>query len=174
MDKETVANFMFHILQGHISISDDTDQTRDAQVYLAVRKAFARDDIAFQRYNLLKLYFGQLTRENVNQIAKDFLDGFHEVNNEMKYPRKERIYGYVKRRAAAFLILEDILVQNKGGLKALMSDQEALSTAVLTACDKRYKSIAAKVRLAIVRSVMFIILTKVIFWTRKPSYFGVA
>ena len=44
-----------------------------------------------------------------------------------------------------------------------MSDQEALSTAVLTACDKRYKSIAAKVRLAIVRSVMFIILTKVIF-----------
>jgi hypothetical protein len=162
-EKETVANFMFHILKDHVTIADDTDQTRDAQVYLAVRKAFARDDIAFQRYNLLKLYFGQLTRDNLDDIANRFLEGYKEVVSELNYPRKERIYGYVKRRASAFLILEDVLNQNKGSLRSLLSSQESLSAAVMEACEKRYKSIASKVRRAVIRSVLFILLTKVIF-----------
>ncbi len=162
-EKETIANFMFHILKDHIAITDDTEETKDAQVYLAVRKAFARDDIAFQRYNLLKLYFGQLTRDNVDEIAKRFLEGYREVVKELNYPRKERIYGYVKRRAAAFLILEDVLSTHKPNIKPLLSDGEALTSAVMEACERRYKSISSKVRRAIVRSVLFILLTKVIF-----------
>lgn len=162
-EKETVANFMFQILKDHIHITDDTEETRNAQVYLAVRKAFARDDIAFQRYNLLKLYFGTLTRENVDDIARRFMDGYHEVMYEVTYPRKDRIYGYVKRRAAAFLILEDLLHDNIGNIKSVVTDSEALTTAVMETCEKRYKSIASKVRRAIVRSVIFILFTKVIF-----------
>jgi hypothetical protein len=162
-EKETIANFMFHILKNHVTITDDTEETRDAQVYLAVRKAFARDDIAFQRYNLLKLYFGQLTRENVDDIAARFLDGYWEVVKEMKYPRKDRVYAYVKKRAAAFLILEDVLHEHRDSLKTVLRESDSLQEAVLTACEKRYKSIASKVRRAIVRSVLFILLTKVLF-----------
>ncbi len=162
-EKETLANFMFQILKEHVEIPDDTEETTNAQVYIAVRRAFARDDVAFLRYHLFRLYFGKLTKENVDEIAASFPKGYKEIMYELTYPKRERIFAYVKRRAAAFLILEDVFRANKGHILSLIENDDELEKAVSLACDARYKSIAAKVRRAIVRSILFILLTKVIF-----------
>lgn len=163
VEKETIANFMFQVLKDDVEIADDTEETTNAQVYIAVRRAFARDDVAFLRYHLFKLYFGKLTRGNIDQIASEFPKGFKEIMYELTYPRKEKIFAYVKRRAAAFLILEDVFRANKGHILQLVENEEALEKAVLAACDARYQSIAAKVRRAIIRSVLFILFSKVLF-----------
>lgn len=163
VEKDTLANFMFQVLKEHVRITDDTDETRNAQVYMAVRKSFARDDTAFLRFHLCQLFFGVLERGTLNQIAKDFPEGYREIERELHYPRRERIYAYIKKRAASFLILEDILREHKHELRQFLSDKEAVERAVLEACDARYKSISSKVKRAIVRSVLFILLTKVVF-----------
>jgi hypothetical protein len=163
IEKETLANFMFQILKDHVQITDDTEETRNAQVYMAVRKAFARDDIAFLRFHLFKLYFGNLTKDTIDRIAKGFVDGHNEIEWELHYPRREKIGAYVKKRAASFFILEDILRAHKGSLLPFLADEDALQKAILEDCDARYKGIASKVKRAIIRSVLFILLTKVIF-----------
>ena len=163
LEKETLANFMFQILKEHIEIPDDTEETKNAQVYIAVRRAFARDDVAFLRYHLFRLYFGKLTKENTDEIAANFPKGHKEIMYELTYPKRERIFAYIKRRAAAFLILEDVFIANKGHIISLVENEEELQKAILAACDARYKSIADKVRRAIIRSILFILLTKVLF-----------
>lgn len=163
IEKETLANFMFQILKDNVQITDDTEETRNAQVYMAVRKAFARDDTAFLRFHLFSLYFGQLTKESVDRIARGFLEGFREIERELHYPRREKIYSYVKKRAASFFILEDILRAHKAEIRTFLRDSEVVEKAVLEDCEVRYKGIASKVRRAIIRSVLFILLTKVIF-----------
>lgn len=162
-EKETVANFMYQVLQDHVTIIDDTEETRNAQVYLAVRRAFARDDLAFLRYHLFKLYFGSLKHTNVEQISADFLQGYKEINQQLSYIRKDKIYTYVKRRTAAFFILEDVLREYKGKLHELFSDEAAFERAIVDACNTRYEGISTKVRRAIIRSVIFILFSKVIF-----------
>lgn len=162
-ERETVANFMFQILKDHVKIIDDSEETKNAQVYIGVRRSFARDDLAFLRYNLFKLYFGKVTLENVESIADDFPKGYKEIEHQLKYPRKDKIYAYIKKRAASFLILEDVLAANKGDDKALVSDNVRLTAAVNKACEERYQNISAKVKRAIVRSVIFVLLTKLIF-----------
>lgn len=161
--KETLANFMFQILKDHVEISDDTEETRNAQVYIAVRKAFARDDIAFLRFHLFTLYFGHLTRENVHHIAKDFKKGHDEIERELHYIRKDKIQSYVKRRSAQFLILEDVLLLHRSDLRMLLGNDAALSDAIMQMCTLRYQSIASKIRRAVVRSVAFLLMTKVVF-----------
>ncbi|MEN9407623.1 MAG: hypothetical protein RLZZ455_839 [Candidatus Parcubacteria bacterium] len=161
--KDTLANFMFQVLKDHVRISDDTEETRNAQVYMAVRKAFARDDTAFLRYHLFQLFFGQVTAESVERIAKEFPEGYAEIERELHYPRRERIYAYIKKRAASFLILEDILSEHKNDLRVFLSNAEQVEKEVLEDCDERYKSISSKVKRAIVRSVLFILLTKAVF-----------
>lgn len=163
IEKQTIANFMYQVLKDDVTIVDDTEETRNAQVYLAVRRAFARDDIAFLRYNLFLLYFGEVNQQNVEHIAKDFPQAYKEINKQLAYPKKDKIYAYTKKRAAAFFILEDILKNNVGNLDSIFENEETLRKAVQDACEVRYKSIASKVRRAIVRSVLFILLTKVIF-----------
>lgn len=162
-EKETIANVMFHVLKEDVEISDDTEETRDAQVYMAVRKAFARDDEAFLKYHLLQLYFGKLTEHSVHTIADGFMKGYQEMIHELHYQRKERIYNFVKRRTAVFLILEDVFRSRKGSITELAQNENELEKAVLAACGEKYHSIASKVRRAIVRSVFFILLTKVMF-----------
>jgi hypothetical protein len=76
---------------------------------------------------------------------------------------KDRIYTYVKRRSAVFFILEDILESNKDNLKTILETEEELEKAVFAAAQVRYDSISSKVRRAIIRSVIFILLTKVGF-----------
>ncbi|MBI1982534.1 MAG: hypothetical protein HYS68_03065, partial [Candidatus Levybacteria bacterium] len=160
--KEVVSNLMFHLLREQITISDDSNQARDAQVFIAVRRAFAKDDIAFLRYHLFTQFFGELTLSNLEEISENFLSGYKEIQRQLNYPRKDRIFGYIRRRTAVFLILEDILRTYTGKMQALYQNEEEVKKAVFAACETRYNTVASKVRRAIVRSVIFILLTKAI------------
>jgi len=161
--KEIIANFMFHVLKDDVAIEDASPETKNAQVFIAVRKAFARDDLAFLRYHLFCQYFGRLTPKTLDHTVEHFLKGYNEILRQMNYIGRERVYMYVKRRTAAFFIFEDILEMQKENLKTILENEESLRELVFEACEKRYKSISVRVRTAIIRSVIFILFTKVAF-----------
>jgi len=87
-----MANFMFQIFRNTVDIVDDSKQTRDVQVFIAVRKNFARDDVAFLRYKLFSQMFGKLTEQNFNQVVTDFAKANSEIKYQLDYPRKDRIF----------------------------------------------------------------------------------
>ncbi len=161
--KELIANFMFHVLKDDIMIEDESVETKNAQVFIAVRKAFARDDLAFLRYHLFCQYFGRLTSKTLDYTAEHFMEGYNEILRQMNYVNRDKVYTYIKRRTAAFFIFEDVLESQKANLKTILENDDSLRDVVFEACAKRYKSISSRVRTAIIRSVIFILLTKVAF-----------
>jgi len=163
LEKQTMNNFMYQVLKNEVTIEDESEQTKNAQVYIAVRRAFAKDDLAFLRFNLFSLYFGDLTTDTLDSIADNFLHGYQEIMKELSFVGKERIFVYVRRRAAAFFILEDVIRDHKSSIRTLLQDQATFKQTVLAACETRYNSIALKVRTAIIRSVIFILCTKLLF-----------
>ncbi len=162
IEKNAMSNFMYHIMKNSLVIGDDTDDTKNVQMYLAVRRAFAKDDIAFLRFYLFQQIFGELTQGNLEEIQMSFKAGYEEIERQLKYPLKEKIYIFTKRITPVFFILEDVLRKEKGNGKKLLTDSEAFKKEVFTACDKRYKGIRSKVTRAIIRSVIFLIITKAI------------
>lgn len=162
-DDDTMRNFMFQTLRQNVTIVDDTKETTDAQVFIAVCKAFANDDLAFLRCHLFRLYFGELTAENLESVADGFMDYFHETERQLGYKLKDRILSYVKNQTPPFFILRDIFIEHKGYIRELVGNYDELKKAVFAACQKRYQSISTKVRRAIIRSVIFILLTKALF-----------
>lgn len=163
VEEEAMSNFIFQILRPHVQITDDTEETRNAQVFLAVRKAYAKDDLAFLRYHMFVQYFGPVNKDNIERVAESFPKGYKEILYQLTYPRKDQILGFVKRRTATFLILDYILRLNKGELPGLLLDPEKLSAVVFAECEKRYNATSSKVTRAIIRSVIFILLTKLVF-----------
>lgn len=161
--KELIANFMFKVLQDDVVIEDEAVETKNAQVFMAVRKAFARDDLAFLRYHLFCQYFGRLTDKTLDYTVEHFVQGYNEIHRQMHYPGRDKIYTYVKRRTAAFFIFEDVLESRKANLKTILENEEELREVVFEACEKRYNGISTRVRTAIIRSVIFLIFTKVGF-----------
>ncbi|MBI2334581.1 hypothetical protein HYU96_02155 [Candidatus Daviesbacteria bacterium] len=159
--KETMCNFIYHLFQERVSIIDDSEETRDIQVFIAVRRAFANDDLALLRHHLFKHYFGKISH-NFEKIADQFPKAIQELTKQLRYCLKDKIYVYIKNQTVPFLILDDVL-RNSRGAQILVSDPENLNLAILEACNSRYKTIRAKVKRAIVRSVIFIFFTKAIF-----------
>lgn len=159
---QVIANFMFQLLKNSVQIADDTEQTRDAQVYLAIRKAFAHDDRAFLRFHMFIQIFGMVKKDTVSHIAQNFPAGFKEITKQLEYRKKDVIYGYVKKQTAPFLILEHVLRGHKDDLEVFVTG-DTFKTSVYTTCTNLYHGIADKVTRAIIRSVIFIFLTKLVF-----------
>ncbi|OGE64328.1 hypothetical protein A3I48_02945 [Candidatus Daviesbacteria bacterium RIFCSPLOWO2_02_FULL_36_7] len=158
--KDTMSNFIFSIFQDQITISDDTQEVKNIQTFIAVRRAYANDDLAFLRYHLFKQYFGDLNEENLGKISDSFADAHRQFEDQFKYPAKDKIYTYIKNQTIPFLILDDVLRKYQGKTAALLTDEDQLNAEVLAACNARYKNIRNKVTRAIFRSVIFIFFTK--------------
>ncbi len=161
--KNMMTNFMYRIFAPKVTISDDTQEVRDIQVFIATRRAFANDDVAFLRFHLFKQYFGKVSENNLEKIVNDFPDAIKMIEYHFKYPAKDKIYSYIKNQTVPFLILDDVFRDNRGQASALVSEKEDLDREVLSACSDRYKAIRNKVNRAIARSVVFILFTKAIF-----------
>ncbi len=162
-EKNAVANFMFKNLKDSVLIKDDSEQTKDIQVYIAIRKSFARDDIASLNYRLFRQIFGKLTSENIEKIASDFNDGFKEIQYQLTYPKKERVYNHIKNVPPPFLILYEMLLNEKGDFKTITENEDQLKERVYKECNQKYNLIRKSIRTAIVRSFIFILFTKAIF-----------
>jgi hypothetical protein len=161
--KNATAFFMFKNLKNSVVISDDSEQTRDLQVYIAIRKNFARDDIASLNYRLFRQIFGKLTEGNIDEIAEDFNKGYKEINYQLNYPKKERIYNHIKKITPPFLILYELLNSEKGEMDKLAGDEEKLKSKIFEICDDKYQLIRRNLKTAIIRSFIFILFTKAIF-----------
>ncbi|MBI2040351.1 hypothetical protein HYT18_04730 [Candidatus Microgenomates bacterium] len=161
--KDLMANFIFQLFKDRIEITDDTREVKDIQLYIAVRRAYANDDLALLRYRLFKQYFGAVSGHNIEKISDQFLNAIKHFETHFKYPLKDKIYNYINDQKVPFLILDDVLRKNQAQLSQLFSDEDSLNVAILEACNNRYKAIKGKVGRAIVRSVVFIFVTKALF-----------
>lgn len=161
--KNTMSNFIFRIFRERISITDDTEETRDIQTFIAARRSFANDDLAFLRYNLFRQYFGAVSLENIDKTSDGFLIGIKKIEEQLSCPVKDKIYSYIKNQTIPFLILDDVLKKHKGSNSTLVSDQDQLNMEIINACNSRYRAIRGRVRRAIIRSVIFIFFTKALF-----------
>lgn len=159
-EKEIMVNYMFHILKSHVEIENDDEETKNVQLFIAIRKAYSKDDRALLRYHLFSQFFGHLNDKSYQKTIHNFKDGYEKIEYHLEYPLRYKILGYVKKKTPAFIILNDmLLVEN---FKDIINDQEQLADLVIATCQKRYKNISEKVQRAIIRSIFFILLTKAI------------
>lgn len=159
--EEAVGNYIFHVLQKSIEVEENMEEERDVQLFIAIRRAYSKDDIAFLRFKLFTQYFGKMSNQEAASVADKFKDANAQIEKQLTHPARFKILSYVKRQIPAFLIMEDIFT-TQGAIKDLVQNGEELDSVILAACKRKYKTISEKVRRAIIRSVIFILLSKTV------------
>lgn len=160
--KEIMANYLFYMFKNNIAIEGASEEVRDAQVFIGVRRAFAKDDLAFLRFRLFEQFFGELNDSNIESIALRFSEGYKEIELELKHPISQKVYSYIKSQMPPFLILEDILLDEPQNLTKIFGDRGLLRDKILVLCRKKYSGIRSKMNRAIVRGFIFILISKAI------------
>lgn len=162
-DAEIISDLMFHVMEEKIKISDEkNEENKNASIFINIKRALAHYDKAFLRYELFVQYFGPLSKQNLENVVEGFAKGYKKIEETFKYPLNDRIYSYIKKQAVPFLILKDTFAKRED-IENLIEERERLAVRVTSVCNMHYKEVGKKVRRAIFRSVIFILITKVIF-----------
>lgn len=160
--EDAISNYIFYTLEKNIEISDGYEEQKNIQTYIAIRKSYSKDDMAFLQHALFTQYFGKMTKKSVEEVIEGFPKAYKTIQAQLTHPARYKILSYVKRQIPPFLIMEDIM-KNAEDFDALVENEEALDETILSTCKRKYKTISEKVRRAIIRSVIFILLSKVFF-----------
>jgi hypothetical protein len=142
------------------------DHEKEIQIYLAVHRAFTKSDDPIMRYYLLLHEvpdWKEADREGIHKLIMKFPDIYSEIERHLEFKGRFALYRKVQRHAAAFEVFRDIAFNYKDELKDLLLHKKDFEETIRLVCDKKYRQIRQKVKTGIVRSIIYIFVTKVAF-----------
>lgn len=143
-----------------------SDHDRNTQIFLAIHRAHAKSDEPIMRYNLLLMEIPDwvnATRENLNNFVINFPKIYDEIENHLEYKGRLTLYRVIQKHSAAFDIFREIANELKMDLRNVMADKKEFNEHVREVCSVKYAQIRKKVNTGIVRSIIYIFISKVVF-----------
>ncbi len=135
-------------------------------LYIALRQAFLKSDETIIRYHLLLHRFPNWSQANqtlVDQVASEFESWQKEVEAYLHHPLSRRLFRFVQAEVTPFFVLRELIEANWPQSLVWLEDGEQLKTKIEEICRRRYQQIGQKVRRGIIRSIIYIFATKMIF-----------
>lgn len=160
---------MYRVVKQNINFSQPTGLSQadeNIQIYIGVLKSLIKADEMTINYHLFKYYLPNWPQLNFQQVSEQFLKIRNiqsTISRQFNYPLNEKLAHEFKKYAVVFWILEEIIEKQPNNFKTIFATPQFLFDKVSQICQSKYKSIRVKVRTAIVRSVVYIFLTKMIF-----------
>jgi hypothetical protein len=96
-------------------------------------------------------------------LAKKWPAIEREIDTIIKNPYRDKLALFARKQVPPFLILYEIIEQNKRSLRETLTSPQLLLEKTTSICQEKYKTTSEKLRTAGVRSIIYIFLTKMIF-----------
>ena len=160
---QIVSNLAYHIFQKKIEIIGETEENTNALVFINIRRALAKEDKPFLRYHLFNQYFGSFEEDSFEEVLESFPQGYRKIEQAFIHPLNEKIYSYIRKQSATFIILKKLLDEYRHQSGAILQNPEELATVATKLCKDSYQDIHKRIKTAIVRSIIFLLVTKAIF-----------
>ncbi len=164
--REALSNFFYHAIRPKIQIAGRDDRFINMQTYIAVERAFAQSDDPLINYELMKLiqptWFG-LDPQKAHTEFDLLVTNIQLVQASLKDPVGEPLSRYVRRHTPPFLLVRDFFFEAGEGARKIIEDRQVFEQKLAEIASRRYQEIGAKVRRAVIRSIIYIFLTKMVF-----------
>jgi hypothetical protein len=165
-NRELFINLMYEWFTSYFKWRDSEpdNHEKQIQIYLAIHRAYPKSDDSIMRYHLLLREFPdwyKADKDEVNQFILAFPKIYREIERHLNYPERFKLYRKVQKEVAAFEIFHEVASKNKINLRPLLEDENTFKKEVVNICEEKYLQIKKKVNTGIVRSIIYIFVTKV-------------
>ena len=137
---------------------------RDMLMFIGCHRALSRSDESRLRYDLFVLYeesWLNATNDDIKGIAKDLPEIFDQVESHMHNRIGLRMYAKLRKKAVPFKILQRAMAKNPELLETAFEDPSVLDTELRAVAKEEYAAIISKTRRRLMKSTVFILITKV-------------
>lgn len=137
------------------AVFSSTPNDLELALYVAIQRALLKSDLASVRAGLLARY----------QLHPSNSDKFVEINKQIDIlfasPTVEKLFRFVDRQGAPLRVLKR-MIEDESGLADDLPKSNAFLSRYETQIEKEYESINTRINRGIIKSVFFLIITKVL------------
>ncbi len=140
------------------------EEKKEILSFVAVLRSLTKSDLDLIRYNLFKLqhseWFVAPSGELIKRMSKNIILITGKIESQINHPLGDAYLRYLKGNVAYFIILQEIIIKNKDNPERVFGHHLYLEDAVKESCSKKYKEAAVKLKRSAVRSILYILITK--------------
>jgi len=163
---QLLINFTADSLRPRISIEGVEDEkAKDIQVYIAVERVFAKNSEIFITYHLLKGLFPEWFGLKAEQTAETFpklMEAKRKIDADLRDPIGDQIKKLVSKKVAPFNVIRELVIRNPKEFVEKAENPDELEKKTRDLLGKLYSETSKKARKAMVRSIIYIFLTKMV------------
>jgi hypothetical protein len=137
----------------------------DVQIDISIEKSLFKADYDQLFFKLFARFYGQwpdITKTQAAELSANFARIFNLIDSWISKNKTSKIQKYTKKQLPIFFVLWNIMTSNSDPEK-LFSAKEKILEASRLFINARNKELVGKVMRAIVRGVIFVLLTKTVF-----------
>jgi len=141
-------------------------EEKNDQLAIAIHRSLIRGDESKNAYYLLRRLYKNWNGATLADIEKNKDEIYKicvRIKKSLTNPIQSKLYRFVQKEVAAFQVLKDLIEEDLSGAKEIISKPEGLTEKILRICEEKYDEIRDRVNRGIVRSIIYIFITKVIF-----------
>jgi hypothetical protein len=163
VDRYALAEIMYRWMMNNVVVDGLLMIDRPVQLYVAVHRALLKSDRTSLTYHLFLLNAGEWQTTDLHRAEKlvhRLPELRQTIEAQLNHPMAQDLVRATKRYTPPFLILDDITRQQPGMARAHLTNPVVLKRRVEELCQVRYLGMRSRVKTAIVRSMIYIFITK--------------
>ncbi|KKS89995.1 MAG: hypothetical protein UV63_C0008G0015 [Microgenomates group bacterium GW2011_GWC1_43_11] len=163
--REALVNFVYQSIRGKIQLPSVDTNLLNILTYICVERSYAQSDNALIMYHLLKMFDPSWTKRSWKDIAptvQSFITSIQTIQQQLDSPLIAPMGRYLRKQLPPFLLLRDFFFEHETDARAIIEDQVKFEEALSAIAHQRYHETGEKVRRAVVRSIIYIFLTKMV------------
>jgi hypothetical protein len=161
---DALALLMYQTLDFSERIEGVDEATKNLQIYLAIQRTLLHADNALMRYHLLTSYYPLWSTgdpETLQRVTTQFVDTVRSIEYHLHHPLADRLFPLMRRQIGSYLIFKDVCTAHKKeNLLAVLAEKNTREEYVREQCRKRYGQVSAKIVNTVIRSIIFLFITK--------------
>jgi hypothetical protein len=157
--------FLYQTMHKTVRVDGINDQQKDMYFLIALEKAYRKSDQSYQRYHTYGLFYKtipNLSEKHKEQLIPTLPKTFQSIDASVRNPNVEKMIRYIKKQLPAYLILYDLMNDNKGKMESVLTNKTLLWQAVEKKCIEKYKQVKSRLTGLAIRSLIYIFATKMI------------
>lgn len=161
-----LTNFFYQAIRPKIALAHTDNEYANMLVYIAVERAYAGSDDALVTYHLLRVIYPDWfasSAQNVLEHQNRFLSTVRLISKSFKDPAGDQLFRYVRNNTPPYLLIRDFFLDSGEKSRGILEDQVLFEQKLAEIASRRYQEIGHKVRRAVLRSFIYIFLTKMVF-----------
>lgn len=165
---KAVAEAMYEVMISDLALAGDDMpdvRERNLQIYLAIERALLKYDESMVAYSLFRIYIPEWHEhdaESIQSLSHRFEEIRNEIEKQQHHKRSEFLFRVMKQYAAFFWVMRDVAEEKPSAAIQTFANRELLKEAIRRAAARRYADARVKLRRSVIRSFIFIFLTKML------------